>query len=101
MTNTGPPPANGGKHATRPTPGEPVPNTIPQAGQAAGPPPGAAPGEEGPPVPRPAAALIDIALQTGPFLSMGRPVGRNSVLAGFGIWRNGAASGGPGRPPWA
>ena len=101
MTNTGPPRANGGQHAPTPTPGEPAPKSILQAGQATGPPPCAGPGEEGPSVPRPAAALIDIALLTGPFLSMGRPVSRNSVRAEFGVSRNGAASGGQGQATWA
>ena len=78
MTNTGPPRARGGQHAPKPIPGEPAPS-----------------------VPRPAAALIDIALLTGPFLSMGRPVSRNSVRAGFGVWRSWAPSGAQGRATWA
>jgi RNA polymerase sigma-70 factor (sigma-E family) len=78
MTNTGPPHATGGHHAPTPTPGEPAPYTIPQAGQATGPAPGAAPSEEGPSVPRPAAARNNIAPLTGPFLTMGRPVSRDS-----------------------
>ena len=101
MTNTGPPRASGGQHAPKPIPGEPAPNTIPRAGQATGPPPGAAPGEVGPSAPRPAVALIDIALLTGPFLSMGRPVSRNSVRAGFGVWRRWAPSGAQRRATWA
>ena len=101
MTNTGPPRANGGQHAPTSAPGEPAPNTIPHAGQATGPPPGAAPGEEGPSVPRPGAARNNIALLTGPFLIMGRPVTGNSVRAGFGVWRSRAASGGQGLATWA
>jgi hypothetical protein len=97
MSNTGPPRANGGQRAPTPTPGEPAPNAIPQAGQATGPPPGAAPGEDGPSVPPPTAARNNIALLTGPFLSMGQPVSRNSVRAGFGVSRSWAASGGQGR----
>jgi hypothetical protein len=101
MTNTSPRHASGGQHAPMPTSGEPPPATIPQAGQATGP-PGAAPGEEGPSVPRPAAALIAIALLTGPFLITGRTAGRsyirhNSVAAGFSASRNRAPSGAQGR----
>lgn len=101
MTNTGPLHINGGQHAPTSAPGEPAPNTIPQAGQATGPPPGAAPGEECPSVPRPAAALIDIAPLTGPFLIIGPTVTGNSVRAGFGVWRSWAASGGQGLATWA
>jgi hypothetical protein len=98
MSNTSPPHASGGQHAPMPTPGEPPPDTILQAGQAMGAPPGAVPGEEGPSVPRPAAALIDIALLTGGFLITGRTVGRgyighNSVTAGFSASRCRAPSG--------
>jgi hypothetical protein len=106
VTNTGPPRASGGQHAPTPPWGELAANTIPQAGQASGPPPGAAPGQEGPPVPRPAAAPIDIALLTGPCLMMGRAAGRRyrgrtSAGAAFGVWRGGAPSGGQGQATWA
>jgi hypothetical protein len=107
MTNTSPPHASGGQHAPMPTLGEPPPDTIPQAGQATGVPPGAVPGEEGPSVPRPAAALIDIDLLTGLFLTgafliTGRTVGRgyighNSVTAAFSASRSRAPSGAQGR----
>jgi hypothetical protein len=111
MTNTSPPHASGGQHAPMPTPGEPPPDTIPRAGQATGSPPGAVRGEEGPSVPRPAAALIDIALLTGPFLTgpfliTGRTAGRsyighNSVTAGFSASRSRVPSGAQGRATWA
>jgi hypothetical protein len=101
MTNTGPPHATGGHHAPTPTPGEPAPHPIPQARQATGPAPGAAPGEEGLSVPRPAAARNSIAPLTGPFLTMGRPVSRDSAGAGIGVSRNGAASGGQAQATWA
>lgn len=101
MTNTGPPRANGGQRAPTPTPGEPAPNTIPHAGRATGPLPGAAPGEEGPSLLRPVAARNNIALLTAAFLSMGRPVSRNSVRAGFSGSQSWAASGGRGRATWA
>jgi hypothetical protein len=102
MTNTSPPHASGGQHAPMSTPGEPPPDTIPQAGQATGAPPGAVPGEEGTSVLRPAAALIDVALLTGPFLITGRTVGRgyighNRVTAGFSASRTRAPSGAQGR----
>ena len=107
MTNTSPPHASGGQHAPMSTPGEPPPDAIPQAGQATRAAPGPVPGEEGPSVPWPAAALIDVALLTGlfltgPFLITGRTVGRsyighNRVTAGFSASRSRAPSGAQGR----
>jgi len=105
MTNTGPPRASGGQQAPAHILGKPALDTLPQAAQVTGPPPGSAPSEEDLRPPRPAAALIDIALLIRPLVVMGAAVGRsighNSVQTGFGPSRSWAASDGPGQAKWA